>query len=46
MDSEEKTYKCSDCDSESTGEAGECCGAERKETCSKCKGVEGKCVCE
>jgi len=42
---EEKTYKCTNCGSESKGEAGECCGGTRKEACAECKDVEGKCTC-
>ena len=36
--SEEKTYKCENdsCGSESKGEAGNCCGKDRKEKCVNC----------
>lgn len=32
----EKTHTCPGCGSESTESPGTCCGAERREKCSKC----------
>lgn len=38
---ENKKYKCSHCDSKAEGEAGTCCGEERK-VCEDCNSHERK----
>lgn len=45
---DDKKYKCENCGSESMGEAGDCCGGERKMCCEKCDHShkeDGSCDC-
>jgi len=47
-ETQNKKYICTSCSSKSEGEAGTCCGADRKEACSACGKAckdDGTCDC-